>query len=160
MVIIVPSYNHDLYQFNSDEIRISSVDCVQFSRSSERKCCLASSIWPSQAINAYYPLAVYANPVDNVSVTIEQIEWQVEKETRNDVDIGLYVEQDESNPVIWVSKIVFIESDVILSIQNIQFKQFPYSVTSTPPIILFRVTANTTNSSHSICNSIQFNGEL
>ncbi len=117
IIDIVPSYNHDSYQFNSDEIRITPVDCVQFSRCSERKCCLASSIWSiSQENNAYYlltyPLAVYANPVDNVSVTIEQIEWQVEKETRNDVDIGLHVEQDESNPVIWVSKIVFIESNL------------------------------------------------
>ncbi len=42
-------------------------------------------------------------------MTVEQIEWLVDKETRNDVDIGLYVEQDESNPVIWVSKLEFMQ---------------------------------------------------
>lgn len=45
---------------------------------------------------------VYGNPTE-VNVTVQQLEWLVEKETRNDVDIGLYVERDSINPVIWVS---------------------------------------------------------
>ncbi len=52
--------------------------------------------------DSYRQYTVYADPAD-VTVTVEQIEWLVEKETRNDVDIGLYAKRDKNNPVVWVS---------------------------------------------------------
>ena len=68
------------------------------------KCCSSPSTpWSVGDINTYYPFAVYSNPEEYLNVTVEQIEWLVDGETRGDVDVGFYVKKSESNPVIWVS---------------------------------------------------------
>ncbi len=65
-------------------------------------CCESSSLWSALNEHSYRQYTVYGDPPD-VKVTAEQLEWLVDKKTRNDVHIGLYTEQDENNSVIWVS---------------------------------------------------------
>ncbi len=84
-----------------EEIRIGS-HCKGFPYIDTRYMCCSSSSWSASSIGSSYEFAVYANPANNVSVTIEQIKWLVDKDARNGVDIGLYTLQNKTNPTIWV----------------------------------------------------------
>ncbi len=87
--------------YNIEEYRIGSTSCEEFSLciwQNNIMCCSDGLLTASDTYN----FAVYANPADNVSVTIEQIEWLSDKEARNDVDLGQYTEQNKTNPTIWV----------------------------------------------------------
>ncbi len=86
-----------LSSYNIEEYRIGSTSCEEFSLR-QNMCCSDGLL---TALDTYN-FAVYANPEDNVSVTIEQIEFLSDKEARSDVDLGQYTEQNKTNPTIWV----------------------------------------------------------
>ncbi|XP_064382661.1 uncharacterized protein LOC135331441 isoform X2 [Halichondria panicea] len=123
----------------NEEIRIGS-HCKGFPYIDTRYMCCSSSSWSASSIGSSYEFAVYANPANNVSVTIEQIKWLVDKDARNGVDIGLYTLQNKTNPTIWKAG----------------FRYIPYRVTDWNPRIKVLVTASTTNYSHSVCVTINF----
>ena len=90
--------------FIPEELRIGSASgtgCTHFTRDYTNMCCLAESVWTINRNNHFAQFAVYSNP-ENLNVTVEQIKWLVDEETRGDIDIGLYIEQSDSNSVIWV----------------------------------------------------------
>ena len=84
-----------------EEIRIG-LSCQSFPYMDTQHMCCSSGSWTASNLMSFYDFVVYANPEDNVSVTIEQIEWLSDKEARNDVDLGLYTQQNKTNPMIWV----------------------------------------------------------
>ena len=65
-------------------------------------CCSDQSVWAPNENNLFTQYAVYSNPAEYLNVTVEQIKWLVDEETRGDVDVGFYIERSDSNPVIWV----------------------------------------------------------
>ena len=71
----------------------------------DNECCSSyNEPWSVGDRNTNYRLAVYSNPEEYLNVTVKQIKWIVDEETRNDVDIGLYTKRSDIDPVIWVSK--------------------------------------------------------
>ena len=84
-----------------EEIRIGSTNCEEFSPCYQQNMCCSNGGFLTASES--YNFAVYANPADNVSVTIEQIEWLADNnEARSDVDLGQYTQQNKTNPTIWV----------------------------------------------------------
>ena len=83
-----------------EEIRIGSTNCEIFYPCNQQNMCCSNGGFLTASES--YNFAVYANPADNVSVTIEQIEWLADNEARSDVDLGQYTQQNKTNPTIWV----------------------------------------------------------
>ena len=94
--------------FHSEEVRIGSIDddCRHYPEvDKENKCCSSTNEpWSVSDRNSKYQFAVYSNPDEYLNVTVEQIKWLVDEETRNDVDVGFYRKRSDIDPVVWVSK--------------------------------------------------------
>ncbi|XP_064382658.1 uncharacterized protein LOC135331440 isoform X3 [Halichondria panicea] len=115
-----------------EEIRIGSTNCEEFSSCIQQNMCCSNGGFLTASES--YNFAVYANPADNVSVTIEQIEWLADNEARSDVDLGQYTQQNKTNPTIWKAG----------------FRYMPYKVTNKDSNIIIFITASTDNYSYSV----------
>ena len=116
-----------LSSYNIEEYRIGSTSCEVFSLC----ICIRQNICCSDGLLTAldtYNFAVYANPEDNVSVTIEQIEWLSDKEARNDVDLGQYTEQNKTNPTIWVRYNKFEAELIMLRLIHTESRLPLYSI--------------------------------